>query len=147
MADITIFSEEERIAILAAIAEAEKNTSGEIRVFIDDHCHESSPLDKAAYTFNQLEMFNTKLRNGVLIYVSIQDRKFAIIGDTGIHDKVGDSFWHTTRDIIIEHLRANKITEGIIAGVREAGQALSKYFPYEKNDQNELPNDLIFGSE
>ncbi|MBK8845358.1 MAG: TPM domain-containing protein [Bacteroidetes bacterium] len=143
---MTIFTEEERNAILAAIAEAEKNTSGEIRVFIDDHCHQSSPLDKAAYTFNQLEMYNTKLRNGVLIYLSIQDRKFAIIGDTGIHDKVGDGFWHSTRDIIMEHLRTNKVTEGIIAGVREAGNALSKHFPFEKSDQNELPNNLIFGN-
>ncbi len=147
MADISIFSESERLAIKAAIAEAEKNTSGEIRVFIDDHCHDVATLDKAAFVFEQLDMHKTALRNSVLIYVSVKDHKFAIIGDKGINELVGDMFWETTKDIIMQSFKKGNISAGIINGIEEAGRVLQKHFPFHKDDINELPNDVVFGNE
>lgn len=147
MADISIFSESERLAIKDAIAQAEKGTSGEIRVFIDDHCSDVNPLDKAAFTFEQLEMHKTDLRNGVLIYLSIKDHKLAIIGDKGINELVPENFWESTRDIIINSLKTGNITAGIINGIEEAGRVLRQHFPFDNNDTNELSNDVVFGNE
>nr|MBK9650798.1 TPM domain-containing protein [Bacteroidota bacterium] len=147
MADISIFSESERLAIKDAIAQAEKGTSGEIRVFIDDHCNDVSPLDKAAFTFEQLEMHKTDLRNGVLIYLSVKDRKLAIIGDKGINELVPENFWESTKDIIIDSLKKGNITVGIVNGIEEAGRVLRKHFPFQNDDTNELPNDVLFGNE
>lgn len=147
MADISIFSESDRLAIKNAISEAEKFTSGEIRVFIDDHCNDVSPLDKAVYTFEQLEMHKTDLRNGVLIYLSVKDRKMAIIGDIGINQKVGDDFWESTKNKILASLKAGEITQGIISGIHEAAAVLHQHFPSTAGDRNELPNDVVFGNE
>ena len=128
----------------AEIAKAEKRTSGEIRVFIEDHS-EDSPLDRAAYLFGKLGMHKTTLRNGVLIYFAYLDHKFSIIGDYGIHEKVGDDFWDAIKLKMVAHFKEGRILAGLLEGVHDSGEALSKHFPFEKGDRNELSDDIIFG--
>jgi uncharacterized membrane protein len=139
-----LFSEAERKQIHAAIHEAEMLTSGEIRVYIDDDCRDDV-MDKAAFVFAQLNMHQTALRNGVLIYLAVNDHKFAIIGDAGIHQKVGDTFWNSIKQKMAELLKEGKYSAAIEYGVREAGRELQHFFPRSKDDQNELPNDIVFG--
>ncbi len=141
------FTEEQRQAIQQAIYEAELLTSGELRVFIDDHCKDAEVLNRAATVFEKLKMHETALRNGVLIYLSVQDQKFAIVGDAGIHEKVTDDFWNATKAEMLSHFKNNKVTEGLIAGIAKAGAALGTYFPRQHDDKNELSNDLVFGDE
>lgn len=140
-----IFDEEKRAQIEDAIALAEKDTSGEIRVHIEDHCNEEI-LDHAAFIFKTLEMEKTAARNGVLIYLAVLDKKFAIIGDSGINAKVPDGFWDSTRDIMTTRFRNNELVEGIVEGVRHAGQQLKQHFPYQQDDINELSNEVSFGN-
>lgn len=128
-----------------AIHDAELGTSGEIRIHVDEFCKEDV-LDHAAFLFGELEMHKTQLRNGVLIYVAIEDRKLAILGDLGIHLKVGEDFWDSTRDIMVSHFRENNYVEGICAGVGRAGEQLKLHFPREEDDVNELPNTISIGN-
>ena len=141
-----IFTQENRDAIKSAITEAEKITSGEIRVFIDKKCP-GDVLDHAAHVFHKLKMHHTKERNGVLIYVSLSDHKFAIIGDAGIHQHVKDDFWNKIKEEMAEHFRHGKIAEGLVHAIHESGNALKKYFPYQKNDKDELSDEIEFGGE
>jgi len=127
-----------------AIEKAEKRTSGEIRVFLEDHS-EDGPLDRAAFLFDKLGMGKTDLHNGVLIYVALKDRKFSIIGDYGIHAKVGPSFWDLIKEKMTNHFKSANIFEGLMIAVHDSGEALAKYFPYVEGDRNELSNDVIFG--
>ncbi|TWR29727.1 TPM domain-containing protein [Mucilaginibacter pallidiroseus] len=140
MAAIT---DEEQQRIQQAVANAEKNTSGEIRVAMEKTCSEET-LDRAVKYFSQLEMNRTHLRNGVLIYVATVDRKFAIIGDAGINKEVPADFWDTTRDEMLNHFKYGNLVEGIIAGVTKAGEQLKRYFPHQLDDKNELPDDIAF---
>lgn len=142
-----LFSEEQRHAIQHAIHEAEQLTSGEIRVFIDDHCKDADVLNRAATVFEKLQMHETALRNGVLIYLSVQDRKFAIIGDSGIHEKVKDDFWNATKELMVSYFKKDQVAEGLIAGIAKAGKALGVYFPRQHDDSNELSNDIVFGEQ
>lgn len=137
------FTEEQQKEIMAAIVEAEKASSGEIRVHLDDFC-KADPLDRAAYLFAKLEMHKTQLRNGVLLYVALQDRKLAIIGDAGINAVVPQGFWDEVKDTIVGYFKQNNFKEGICEGIKMAGDKLKAYFPYEKNDINELPNEISF---
>jgi len=127
--------------IVQAIAFAEKNTSGEIRVHIESHS-ETPPIARAQEVFNFLEMFKTESRNGVLFYVGVADKKFAIIGDIGIDDVVEDDFWDCTKDIVIENFKNKKYKEGLVAGINRAGERLKEFFPYEPDDTNELSNEI-----
>ncbi|MFI5218198.1 MAG: TPM domain-containing protein [Bacteroidia bacterium] len=140
------FTSENRDAITSAIKEAEKITSGEIRVFIDKKCP-GDVLDQAAHVFHKLKMHQTKERNGVLIYVSISDHKFAIIGDAGIHQHVKDDFWNKIKDEMAEQFRKGNITGGLSHAIHAAGIALQKYFPRMKNDKDELSNEIVFGND
>jgi uncharacterized membrane protein len=140
---MAVFTEEEQQRIQQAVAEAEKNTSGEVRVCMDKTCSDD-PLDRAVKYFAQLEMHKTKLRNGVLIYVATVDRKFAIIGDVGINSVVPADFWDGTKEEMLNHFKYGNLVEGIITGVKKAGGQLKKYFPYMLNDENELPDDIAF---
>lgn len=144
MDTLKILSSEDLAMLKATIAEAEKRTSGEIRVFIEDNA-EDGPLDRAAFLFARLQMHRTRLRNGVLIYLDYDDRKFAIIGDKGIHEKVGDDFWDQIKNNMTVKFREGKFFEGLTNAVRETGIALEKYFPYSGGDRNELPDDVIIG--
>lgn len=135
---------EEQSQIHAAIKEAEKNTSGEIRLFIEDDCKENV-LDHAAFIFTELGMHNTEERNGVLIYLAMDSHHFAIIGDRGINSKVKKDFWHDIKLEMQHHFSAGDFVTGLKNGIEMTGHALKEYFPYQKDDENELPNEIVFG--
>ena len=138
------FDESDRLQILAEIKEAEKNTSGEIRLFIEDDCGENV-LDRAAFIFKELEMHKTKERNGVLFYLASNSRQFAILGDQGIHSKVEKDFWHAIKHQMQNYFTEGNFLKGLTIGIKMSGDALKKYFPYNKNDKNELSDDIVFG--
>lgn len=138
-----IFTEEQQEQIAAAIAEAEKATSGEIRIAIDKNC-EGDAFEQATSYFAKLGMDKTSKHNGVLIYLAHADHKFAIIGDKGIDKVVPDDFWETTKVAMQAHFASGNLTQGIIAGVMLAGEKLATFFPFESGDINELPNDIFF---
>ncbi len=132
---------EEEKEIVDAIAVAEKNTSGEIRVHIENHT-EKPPLERAQEVFHLLDMDATAARNGVLFYVGVHDHTFAIIGDEGIHSVVEDDFWDCTKDIVVTHFREKRYKQGLTEGILRAGERLKQYFPFTDGDKNELPNEI-----
>ena len=138
------FSESDRLQILAAIKEAEKNTSGEIRLFIEEDCGENV-LDRAAFIFNELEMHKTKQRNGVLFYLATSSHHFAILGDQGIHSRVEKDFWHSIKHEMQNYFTEGNFLKGLTLGIKMSGEALKLHFPYDKKDKNELSDDIIFG--
>jgi len=126
-----------------AINMAENRTSGEIRVCIEKICpHEA--MTQAAKRFDELNMHKTALKNGVLIYLAIEDHKFAIIGDEGINKKVPEGFWEETKNIMAEFFRKDLFSEGLIAGIDRAGIQLRTFFPRSDDDINELPNEVVY---
>jgi uncharacterized membrane protein len=135
---------EEESEIVKAISQAEKNTSGEIRVHIENHS-EKPPLERAQEVFNFLGMDNTFMRNGVLFYVGVSDHAFAIIGDEGIDKVVEDDFWDCTKDTVISHFKEKKYKDGLVAGILRAGERLQQYFPFESDDTDELSNEISKG--
>jgi uncharacterized membrane protein len=137
------FSEKDQQRIQKAIEEAEKATSGEIRICIEKRTSENV-LDRAVKYFHKLGMDQTALRNGVLIYLATEDHKFAIIGDAGINKVVPENFWDSTKEAMRHHFKENNLTEGIVTGITLAGEQLKKYFPFKDGDKNELPNDIAF---
>jgi uncharacterized membrane protein len=142
MAKTTVFlSKEEEQEIVQAIVEAEKNTSGEVRVHIEKQS-KLSPIERAQEVFFELKMEATKDRNGVLFYVSVADKKFAIIGDKGINDVVAVDFWDTTKEIVIDHFKKRNFKTGLVEGILSAGNQLKAYFPYQSDDENELSNEI-----
>jgi uncharacterized membrane protein len=124
-----------------AIEAAERNTSAELRVHLEEKCSED-PLDRASYIFEKLEMHKTEARNGVLIYVAFTDRKLAILGDVGIHMHVVPETWETIKDQMTADFSAGKFTEGLCTAVASVGEHLKKFFPYHRNDRNELSNSV-----
>jgi len=140
------FSDAEKQQIVAAIQAAEKQTSGEIRVYVESRCKYVDPRDRAAEVFAVLKMDKTVARNGVLLYVALKDRQLAVLGDQGIHEKVGNEFWQKeVRQILSDFNKAN-YAEGIAKVVGDIGEALRTHFPYDKDgDINELPDDIVFG--
>ncbi len=135
---------EEEQEIVAAIGEAEKNTSGEIRVHIEKETS-IAPIDRALEVFHHLTMENTKERNGVIIYVAVKSKLFAIYGDKGINEKVANDFWDSTKDIMGHHFRNGNFKQGLIEGILSAGEQLKKYFPHQEDDTNELSNEISKG--
>jgi uncharacterized membrane protein len=138
------FSSDEKQAVATAIRNAELNTSGEVRVHIEAKCKEDV-LDHAAFVFEKLEMHKTESRNGILFYLSLDDHKFAVIGDVGIHQKVGDEFWDTIKNEMIPLFKDNKMVDGLTMGIEKAGIELKKYFPYKSDDKIELDDEISFG--
>ncbi len=136
----------EREKIRRAVSDAELKTSGEIRVFVEDASADTE-LDRAVYVFEELGMHKTDLRNGILLYLALKDKRFAVIGDHGIHEKVGDAFWEGIRSHMQEKLSQGDVVGAIVAGVREAGEALGKFFPRSHDDKNELSDDIVFGGD
>lgn len=126
----------------AAIKTAEKNTSGEVRLYVEDKCKEDV-LDHAAFLFEELEMHKTELRNGVLFYLAMQDHKFAILGDGGINAKVPKDFWENIKEAMLAHFKEGRFAEGLKQGIDMAGKALAEHFPYQDGDINELSDDII----
>ncbi len=137
----TYISEEDEKRIVASIVEAEKSCSGEIRVHLEK-TSKKDPQKRAESIFLELKMHKTALRNGVLIYVALDDHRFAIIGDEGINSKVPQGFWADVRDKMLVHFKIGDFTKGLCEGIALAGQQLATYFPYQKNDSNELPNEI-----
>jgi uncharacterized membrane protein len=142
----SIFSPEDQDKLLASIREAEKDTSGEIRIHIDKTCKEDV-LDRAAWMFRKLGMEKTAERNGVLFYLAVKDHKFAILGDAGINSKVPEGFWDCISELLARNFREGKFTEGLSEGILLAGKQLQKHFPYHKSDVNELTDEISFGKE
>jgi len=138
------FTDEENEDIILAIKNAELDTSGEIRVHIEEKCP-GEVLDRAAVIFEKLDMHKTELRNGVLFYLAIRNRKFAVLGDAGINKVVPENFWDEVRNIMLNHFRDNKFTDGLVEGITLAGQQLKKHFPFKHDDVNELADDISFG--
>lgn len=133
----SFFGETEKERVVRAIREAERQTSGEIRVYLERKSR-GEVLERAKKVFERLKMKRTKLRNGILIYFSLVDHSFAVLGDQGIHDRVGDSFWQEIVSTLQSFFARGEFAEGLEAGIRRIGEALRKYFPYEKGDINEL---------
>jgi len=140
----TFFTQEQKDIVVHAIEEAEKQTSGEIRVYIENSC-KGEILDRAAYLFKLLDMFNTKERNGVLFYMSVAQQQFAVLGDAGIHAKVPEGFWDAVRDTVQEHFNKEDFTGGLNIGIQMTGEKLKSFFPRQADDTNELKDTITFG--
>lgn len=135
-------TEKDEEEIVGAIRKAEMKTSGEIRVHIERHT-DKDPFDHAVEVFHQLKMDNTKLQNGVLIYLAIDDRNFVIMGDRGINDAVPRDFWETTKDLMLSHFKKGDFKQGLIEGILMAGKQLQTHFPWDpEGDINELPDQI-----
>lgn len=134
-------------AVVQAIASAERNTSGEIRVFVESHCAMINPIHRCEEIFTQLKMHETIHRNGVLLYIAIKDRQFAIVGDQGIHNQIGgQQYWINLADQLSTYFKANQFQEGICYCVDAIGQQLTKFYPQEGSvNPNELPDEIVFG--
>jgi uncharacterized membrane protein len=137
------FTKEQKQLVTDAIKEAELNTSGEIRIHIESSCKEDV-LDRAAYMFEKLAIHKTELRNGVLFYLSLNDKKFAILGDAGINAVTPENFWEEIKETIINHFKKNEFDLGLSTGIKMAGQALKEHFPYQQDDVNELSDEISF---
>lgn len=142
---VNFFTKEEKELITSAVKEAELNTSGEIRVHLDNRCREDV-MDRAAWWFAKLEMHKTEQRNGVLFYLAVRDRKFAILGDAGINAVTPENFWDGIKEKMAEQFAAGDFSGGLREGILQAGEALKSHFPHQADDINELPDDISFGS-
>lgn len=141
----TIFlSKEDENEIVAAIQLAEKNTSGEIRVHIEQTTSKD-PFERALEVFYELKMNETELQNGVLIYLAIADKQFVICGDKGINDVVASDFWDCTKEIMANQFKQGNFKQGLIDGVTRAGEQLTTFFPWQADDTNELSNEISIG--
>lgn len=134
----------EEAQVVEAIRLAEKNTSGEIRVHLEKKTS-IAPITRAVEVFHELKMNETKLRNGVIIYVAVKSKQFAIYGDQGINDKVSDDFWDCTKDIMVTNFKKGNNVNALVEGIQNAGEQLQKHFPFEEDDTDELSNEISRG--
>ena len=140
------FSHDEQERIITAIRNAEQQTSGEIRVYTESRCRFVDPLDRAAEIFWSLKMDHTEDRNAVLIYVAMKDHQYAVVGDKGIHEKLGSEFWQNEVRLMGNHFKQNHYVDALVQVINDVGQALALHFPYDHVvDRNELPDEIIFG--
>ena len=131
---------------MEAIRIAERETSGEIRIYVESKNPFMDPIDRAKEIFFQLKMHNTAHRNGVLLYIAMKDHELALFGDEGIHNKVGADYWRNAVKNMIAQFANQHIADGIEQCVSQIGQTLKETFPYEATtDKNELPDDIVFG--
>ncbi len=140
------FTAEETDEIVKNIRNAEQQTSGEVRIFVESRCRYVDPLDRAKEIFFQLGMDKTNQRNGTLLYVAVKDHQVAVFGDEGIHQKVGQKYWEEEVNKMLLCFKSAHLAEGISECIRDIGEALHQHFPYDRNtDKNELPDEMIFG--
>ena len=132
--------------IVAAIGDVELKATAEIRVHVEKRC-QIDVMDRAAEVFANLNMHQTRYRNGALIYIAYEDHQFAIIGDAGINAKVGPRFWQQKQEMLSNHFRKAEFTVGVCKTIEMIGAELQKYFPYESGDTNELPDDISYGDQ
>jgi uncharacterized membrane protein len=140
------FTKAEKDAIVAAIQKAEQRTSGEIRIYVESNCELVNPVHRAKEIFYQLKMDQTASRNGVLLYLAMEDHQLAVFGDEGIHQKVGHAFWLKEVEMMISEFKEKHFIEGICHIIEDIGEALLTHFPYDgTTDKNELPDEIVFG--
>jgi uncharacterized membrane protein len=140
---ITILNREEDQRVVEAIRQAERNTSGEIKVHIENRC-KGNVEQRSLFIFDKLKLNETQRRNGVLIYLAIKDHKFAILGDKGINDVVEDGFWNDVKDLMLNQFKEGHFAEGLEQGIMRCGEKLKAYFPYQSDDINEIPDDISY---
>lgn len=140
----SIFNADEQGQLVKAIAAAEQNTSGEIRIHLEDYC-DGEPFQRGLEVFHTLKMHQTALKNGVLIYIAVQDRKLAILGDKGINEIVPPHYWEEILHALKTSFKREQYLSAIEQAVHEIGQKLKVHFPYQKNDIDELTNEISFG--
>ena len=139
-------SASEKDKIITALKAAELQTSGEIRIYIESRCRFVDPLDRAAEIFWSMKMDHTQERNAVLIYLAVKDHQMAILGDEGIHKKVGNEFWNQEVAKMRLHFQREHYMDALVLVIGDIGKALVHHFPYDsKTDKNELPDDIVFG--
>ena len=129
--------------IAAAITAAERHTTGEICVHVTPRCR-GNVMKRAVKTFNRLHLYTTKRRNAVLIFIAYEDRKLAILGDTAINEAVPEGFWDGEVEELTNYLKAGRPVDGLCAIIARMGERLSEYFPGERDDENELSNEVTF---
>mgnify|MGYP000927243587 FL=1 len=142
----TNLTQQDLADIKQAILNAELDTSGELRVHIENVCP-GDVMDRAAYVFEKLGIHKTQKRNGVLFYLAVKNRKFAVIGDAGINAVVPESFWNELKMEMLNYFRENEFVDGLIHGITRTADYLRRFFPYKNGDVNELPDEISFGGD
>ena len=140
----SFLSAQEEHAVILAIQKAEKNTSGEIRVHIEKQSKKPT-LERAKEVFLFLEIHQTKQRNGVLFYVDVQNKQFAILGDEGINKLVPANFWEKEQQLVTQFFAKKEFENGLTEGILKVGEKLKEFFPYKSNDSNELSDEISKG--
>lgn len=139
-------SESDEKKVVDAIKAAETNTSGELRVHIEEHCGKDKDVNtRMQEVFGALNMHQTEARNGILLYIATEDRKVGIWGDEGIHEKVGQQFWEEEIALIIKHFKAGQKAVGLALAIEQIGEKLRQHFPYQSDDVNELDDSISYG--
>jgi len=138
-----ILNNEEDRRVVEAIQQAERNTSGQIKVHIENFCHINVER-RSLMVFKHLKMNKTKQRNGVLIYLAVKDHKFAILGDEGINKVVGDDFWNDVKDLMMSHFKEGRFAEGLEQGIQRCGEKLKAYFPHQNDNTNEIADEISY---
>lgn len=140
------FTPAQKEQLVDAIQKAEKRTSGEVRLFVESKCRFVDPFDRAKEIFLQLGMEKTDERNATLVYVAVKDRQAAILGDEGIHRRVGQPYWEAEVKKMLLYFKNEQLTEGLCNIINDIGEALHAHFPYSsEHDKNELPDEIVFG--
>ena len=142
---INYFSDEEKEKIRAAIHDAEKSTTGEVRLFVEHYCKRNQAVERAAEVFHSMKMDETVDHNGVLIYIALSHKRMAIYADAGIYSKVENGFWDELLHKMQGHFKHAKFAEGVIAVIHDIGKKLAEYFPDGSLQKNEKPDELVFG--
>ena len=140
------FSAEDKAQIVEAIRLAEKETSGEIRIFVESKNAFMDPIDRAAEVFFKLKMQETEHRNAVLLYIAMKHHELALFADEGIYKKAGAEYWNNAVKNMISQFTRDNISNGIEQCVKQIGETLKEKFPYSPtDDRNELPDEIVFG--
>jgi uncharacterized membrane protein len=140
------FFPEEQKAIVDAIRDAEKQTSGEIRIYVESKNPLVSPLDRAGEIFFKLQMEKTEERNAVLLYFAMKHHEMAVFADEGIYSRLGRTFWDNMMQEMVSNFTRNQVCDGIVTCIRHIGEQLCREFPYHAaTDKNELPDEIVFG--
>ena len=143
----SLFDEEDNRLIVKAIRQAEKRTSGEVRVFVENRCRFMDAIDRAAEIFFSLKMEKTEERNAVLVYVALKDHQLAVFADEGIYQKTGQEYWNKVVAEMIQSFNRDDYAKGIAECVIQIGEALTTHFPFDNDtDKNELPDHIVFGN-
>ena len=140
------FSKAEKEILVSAIRQSEAKTSGEIRVFIEGYCTMGNAYERAKEVFTELKMTKTKHRNAVLLYIALDERVLAMYCDTAIYALTGLGYWQDEVSILTSHFKEDKYVQGIEKCILQIGNCLAEHYPFENNDKNELPDDIVFGN-